>query len=117
MLEELRGWAGSLQGQHLGCLGLWQKQPFLPGIQLLSGRPQDSVSPWQLGCMETGWEPLSGNSQVYESPQRSSSQRSSQLEKQFSRDFIGRIHEGCLTKIKGKNRTGWEAPTLDHPSQ
>ena len=88
MLEELRGWAGKLQGQHPGWLGLWQKQPFLPGIQLLAGRPQDSVSPRQPGCMETGWEPLSGNSQVYESPQRSSSQRSSQLKKQFSKKTL-----------------------------
>ena len=69
------------------------------------------------GCVETGWEPLSGDCRVYESPQRSSSQRSGQLEKQFSKETIRRIHEGCLTEIKGKNRTGCEAPALDHPSQ
>ena len=40
------------------------------------------------GCTETGWESLSGDCQVYESPQCSSSQRSRQLEKQFSKDTL-----------------------------
>lgn len=40
------------------------------------------------GCVETGWEPLSGDCRVYESPQRSSSQRSGQLEKQFSKETL-----------------------------
>lgn len=108
MLEELRGWAERFQGQRPGQLGLWQKQPLLPGIKLLWGWPQGSMTPpphphhppphphpWPpaaakstLGCAETVWEPLSGNCRVYESPQGSSSQRSSQLEKQFSKETL-----------------------------
>ena len=40
------------------------------------------------GCTETGWELLSGDCQIYESPQGSSSQRSKQLKKQFSKDTL-----------------------------
>ena len=40
------------------------------------------------GCTEMGWEPLSGNCQIYESPQCSSSRRSSQLKKQFSKETL-----------------------------
>ena len=45
MLEELRGWAERFQGQRPGQLGLWQKQPLLPGIKLLWGWPQGSMTP------------------------------------------------------------------------
>lgn len=91
MLEELRGWAARFQGQHPDQLGLWQKQPSLSGIKLLWGQPQGSMTPpaaakSMRGCSETGWEPLSGDCRVYESPQCSSSQRSGQLEKQFSKE-------------------------------
>ena len=56
MLEELRGWAERFQGQRPGQLGLWQKQPLLPGIKLLWGWPQGSMTPPT---------PVPGSGQVY----------------------------------------------------